>query len=97
MMAPRRLVEMGFQDEEASELERLAQSWTEPTSWVARARRLLAYRETPVLLCGWTRHRGDASDARALSAASRAARRHGGAREQPAAGTRTAQSPTRHR
>jgi transposase len=47
MAAPRRVVELAFSDEEASELERLARSRTEPASRVARARMLLAYRETP--------------------------------------------------
>jgi transposase len=47
MAAPRRVVEVAISEEEASELERLARSRTEPASRVERARMLLAYRETP--------------------------------------------------
>ena len=47
MAAPRRVIELAISDEEASELERLARSRTEPASRVSRARMLLAYRETP--------------------------------------------------
>jgi transposase len=86
MAAPRRVIEVAISEEEASELERLARSRTEPASRVERARMLLAYRET-LLLRGWTRDRGDASNGRALFAPSREARGHGGARRQPAAGT----------
>ena len=47
MAAPRRRIELAISDEEASELARLARSRSEPSSRVARARILLAYRETP--------------------------------------------------
>ena len=47
MAAPRRVIELAISDEDAGELARLARSRTEPSSRVARARMLLAYRETP--------------------------------------------------
>ena len=47
MAAPRRVIELAISDEEASELTRLARSRTEAASRVARARMLLAYRDTP--------------------------------------------------
>jgi transposase len=47
MAAPRRAIELAISDEEASELTRLARSRTEAASRVARARMLLAYRDTP--------------------------------------------------
>jgi transposase len=47
MAAPRRVIEVAISQEEASELERLSRSRTEPASRVERARMLLAYRQTP--------------------------------------------------
>ena len=47
MAAPRRVVELGFSDENVAELTRIARSRTEPASRVERARMLLAYRESP--------------------------------------------------
>jgi transposase len=47
MAAPRRVIELAFSDENLVELTRVARSRTEPASRVERARRLLAYRETP--------------------------------------------------
>ena len=47
MAAPRRVIELAISDEDAGELARLARSRTEPSSRVARARMLLAYRQTP--------------------------------------------------
>jgi transposase-like protein len=46
MAAPRRVIELDFSDENLVELTRIARSRTEPASRVARARMLLAYRET---------------------------------------------------
>ena len=47
MAARRRVIELGFTQEDVAELTRLARSRTEPASRVERARMLLAYRETP--------------------------------------------------
>lgn len=47
MAAPRRGSELGLTEKEVAEMARLARSRTEPASRVARARMLLAYRETP--------------------------------------------------
>src|SRR5664279_2647888 len=47
MAARRRVIELGFTQEDVAELTRLARSRTEPASRVERARMLIAYRETP--------------------------------------------------
>jgi len=64
MAAPRRVVEVAISEEEASELERLARSRTEPASRVERARMLLAYQPVdevcfppPGYICSRRKHR----------------------------------------
>ena len=44
MTAPRRVIEIRFEEDELAELEAIARSRTAPGSWVERARILLAYR-----------------------------------------------------
>src|SRR5690349_9851601 len=45
MVAPRRVIEVPFTDDDVAELESIARSRTAPASWVERARILLAYRD----------------------------------------------------
>jgi hypothetical protein len=47
MAAPRRVVDISFEDDDLARLERIARSRTEPARWVERARILLAYRADP--------------------------------------------------
>ena len=47
MAAPRRLIDIPFEDDDLTELEAIARSRTAPASWVERARILLAYRADP--------------------------------------------------
>jgi transposase len=47
MAAWRRAIELSLGDEDTAKLKSIAQSRTEPASWVERARILLAYREDP--------------------------------------------------
>lgn len=47
MAAPRRLIDIPFEEDRLSELEAIARSRTAPASWVERARILLAYRADP--------------------------------------------------
>ncbi len=47
MAAPRRVIEIRFQEDEVAELEAIARSRSAPASWVERARILLAYRTDP--------------------------------------------------
>ena len=47
MAAPRRVIEIRFEEDELAELEAIARSRTAPGSWVERARILLAYRTDP--------------------------------------------------
>jgi len=47
MAAPRRVIELAYEEKDIVELTRIARSRTEPASRVERARMLLAYRETP--------------------------------------------------
>jgi hypothetical protein len=47
MAAPRLVVELTIEDEDATKLMAIARSRTEPASRVERARMLLAYRDDP--------------------------------------------------
>ncbi len=47
MAAPRRVIDILFEADDLTQLERIARSRTEPARWVERARILLAYRADP--------------------------------------------------